>query len=107
MEVTTDTIMDSIFEMECKLATNKSVHDYKILKEQVVNKAKNNFFEIGYVFAIRVRLREVDSSFEEIKKDAIEIADMILKKRLYTKIQIDLKDFITDRSIFQKAISAA
>jgi hypothetical protein len=99
-----ENIMDSIFELECKLAKNKTVHDYKIQKEPVVTKTCDNMMRIGYIFFIKISLLEMDSTFEEIKENALKIADMILKKRLYTNIHIDMKDFMSNRSLYFQEI---
>lgn len=99
-----DHILDSMYELEMKLSRCKSVHDYKIHKEQVVTKCCDNMFKRSYVFVIKVRLLESDGIIEEIKSGVLELANMIVENKLYNDIEINLLDFMSNRSIYTKKI---
>lgn len=99
-----DHILDSMFELERKLSKCKSVHDYKIHKQQIVTKCCDNMFKRSYVFVIRVRLLDAENVLEDIKTGVLDLADMIAKNKLYNCIEVDLLDFMSNRSIYNKKI---
>lgn len=99
-----DYILDSMFELEWKLSKCKSVHDYKIRKEQVVTMREDKMFARSYVFVISVRLLDTGDVIEDIKNGVLGLADIIAKNRLYKDIHIDLLDFMSNRSIYSKKI---
>lgn len=95
---------DSMFELERKLSKCNCVHDYKIHKQQVVTKSRDNEFKRSYVFVIMVRLLDSAVVFEDIKNSVLELANVIADNKLYNNIEIDLRDFISNRSIYTKKI---